>query len=154
MKVAYRISGLVLTLLFGADSFGAGGELGNAFIPFDSKIGEYTLEYPKGWRVIDLSTTTNFSDGEKSFLAVSAGAGNGPNSKEELVESLEKRFPGVIWKEVKLSGLEGLEGQVEGVRTVMFLRSPGDLLTLRFRSGNGPRSDKLLTYMLQSFRAD
>lgn len=130
-----------------------GSELGNSFIPFDSKIGEYSLEYSRLWRLNDLSQTTTFSDQETSFLSVHADR-NGPKTVTELREKLAASQAGVVFEPVTLGGLSGLRGTKDGVTQVHLLRPPGDLLSLRFRSSAGVQSDAVIDHMLKSFRAE
>lgn len=145
-------------MILGGSSFGAGGELGNAFIAFDSKLGEFSLEYPKHWQVNDLSVTANFSENDDaavaSFLAVNASRTGGPESMAELQSHLRKKFPGMDWIPAKLGGLNGLAGEKGDVKMVYLLRAPGDMLSLRFRSTKGESSEHAITHMLRSFRAD
>lgn len=137
-----------------------GGELGNAFISFDSKIGDYSLEYPKKWVFNDLSFTSSFTDGEASsireasFLTVSANREGGPQTMGELRDYVKKSYPDLEWAPAKLAGLSGLESVRGEVRLVYLLRAPGDWLALRYRSAKGEQSEKVITYMLQSFRVE
>ncbi|MGZ3682411.1 MAG: hypothetical protein ACXVCI_01070 [Bdellovibrionota bacterium] len=136
-----------------------GGELGNAFVPFASRIGRYSLEYDKDWRLIDLSSTTNFTEnqpslsGAGSFFTVAVDS-NGARGLPELKERLTKAYPGVAWAGVSISNLSGLEGAANGVRMIYLLRAPSDQISLRLSSTDGARSDEILSKMLTSFRAD
>lgn len=136
-----------------------GSELGNSFVPFDSKIGDYSLEYNKQWRLTDLSQTTSFTDAEASaekasFLSVHADRTGGPATLQELEERLAKSHPEFSWSPVSLSGISGLRAEKGGVVHLQLLRAPYDLLSLRFRSSGGERTDLVLTHMLESFRAE
>ena len=72
----------------------------------------------------------------------------------ELRETLERRFPGVVWSPTSLAGLSGFEGTVNGVRQIHLLRAPGDHVALKMRSAGGEKSDAALDHMLRSFRAE
>jgi hypothetical protein len=135
-----------------------GGELGNAFVPFDSRIGHYSLEYDKDWHINDLSVTTSFAEarpasGAASFFEVSLG-GSGARSLAELSVRLMTARPGVAWSEVTVGGLTGFEATEKGVREIHLLRAAGDELTIRLRSSDGERSDEILSHMLGSFRPE
>jgi len=137
-----------------------GGELGNSFVPFDSKIGDYSLEYNKKWRFNDLSVTANFSDSEAdlstkaSFVAISLNRTGGPQTIGELRDRLAQKHPGLEWADAKLSGLSGLKGEDKGITFVYLLRAPGDMLSLSFRSTGGERTDKVIAHMLESLRVE
>jgi len=137
-----------------------GGELGNAFIPFASVMDGYSLEYNKKWHLNDLSLATNFSDSEArsgapvSFFSVSAIHNPDISTIPQMLEHLELQNPGVKWISTKLAGLRGIESELKGVRTIFLLRGPGDLLSIRFRSTDGERTDNVIQYMLSSFRAE
>src|SRR5690606_3283083 len=119
------LSILGLTVLAAPEGFGAtlggvlgreGSELGNSFVPFDSKIGEYKLEYSKKWRFTDLSQTASFTDSEPassasvSFLSVHTDRTGGPATVNELRERIEKARPSVHWEPFSLAGLSGFRG--------------------------------------------
>lgn len=135
-----------------------GSELGNSFVPFDSKIGDYSLEYSKKWRLTDLSQTTSFTDAEDvgaaSFLSVHSDRTGGPATIAELRERLGKRHPGMDWKAGSFAGFSALTGERAGVVYLEVLRAPGDLLSLRYRSAAQEKSDGVISHMLSSFRAD
>lgn len=137
-----------------------GGELGNSFVPFDSKLGDYSLEYNKKWRFNDLSITTNFSDSEAdpstkaSFVAVSLNRTDGPHTIGELRDRLAQKHPGLVWTAAKLSGLSGLKGEEKGITFVYLLRAPGDMLSLSFRSTGGERTDRVIAHMLETLRVE
>lgn len=135
-----------------------GSELGNSFVPFDSKIGDYSLEYSKKWRLTDLSQTTSFTDadgaGASSFLSVHSDRTGGPASIADLRERLAQRHPGVDWKAGVFSGFSAFTGEMAGVVYVEVLRAPGDLLSLRYRSADQEKSDAVISHMLSSFRAN
>jgi hypothetical protein len=161
MKLAKLIA-LALGLTFTAGearTLAEGGELGNAFVPFASKLGDFSLEYSKKWNCNDLSYTTSFSAPESSpaagsFLSVGTSRGEGPGSLAELREQLEKKHPGVRWGQEKFSGILGLAGERSGIRMLYLLRAPGDLISIRFRASGGERADQIIRHMLESFRAD
>lgn len=137
-----------------------GSELGNSFVPFDSKIGDYSLEYNKRWRLTDLSQTTSFTDSapaaadKASFLTVHADRTGGPATLQELAERLAQRSPGMAWSPVSFSGISGLRADKEGITYLQLLRAPRDLLSIRFRSTEGDRTNAVIGHMLESFRAD
>lgn len=137
-----------------------GSELGNSFIPFDSKIGDYSLEYSKKWRLTDLSQTTSFTDSEPtaadkaSFLSVHADRSGGPATVQELRERLVRSHPDLAWAPVSFAGVSGLKAERAGVTYLQLLRAPRDLLSLRFRSSEGERTDAVIGHMLESFRAE
>jgi hypothetical protein len=137
-----------------------GSELGNSFVPFDSKIGDYSLEYSKKWRLTDLSQTTSFTDGEASgsgatsFLSVHSDRTGGPASIAELRERLAQRHPGMIWQPMAFAGFSALMAEKGGVVHLEVLRAPGDLLSLRYRSADKEKSDAVIAHMLSSFRAE
>jgi hypothetical protein len=135
-----------------------GGELGNAFVPFDSKIGRYSLEYSKDWRVNDLSQSTSFADTKsvsaaESFLAVTVD-GAGARTADELLARLRSTHAGTDWQKVVVGGIGGFTGEENGVRMYYLLRGAGDEVSLRMRSSDGGRSDEILAHMLGSFRVE
>ncbi len=160
---------VLMVALAGGDAFAGGslkildrqgGELGNSFVPFDSKIGDYSLEYKKQWRLNDLSLTANFSDPDAgnpsspSFVALSTKRTGGPQTETELMDQLKVKHPGIEWAKVRVAGLTGLGAEVKGVATVYVLRSPGDLLAISFRSTEGERTDYVISHMLSSLRLE
>ncbi len=139
-----------------------GGELGNAFIPFASKIGHYSLEYSKDWRLNDLSVATSFADpnhtgpfalASPSFFTVEVNT-EAPQSLADLLALLKSLRPNLAWAPYTLNGMNGYVGVERGVRQIYLLRAPGDEITIRLFSADGERSDDILSHMLASFRAE
>jgi hypothetical protein len=134
-----------------------GGEIGNAFVPFESKIGSYSLENGQDWHYNDLSEATNFAENKTStgangsFFTVVAKRNGGPQSMAALGECLRRKHPGFSWNSISLVGATGFESMQDGVRYIYLLRGPGDLVSLRMRSSDGVRSDEVLNHMLSSF---
>jgi hypothetical protein len=138
--------------------FAAGGELGNAYVPFESKIGRYSLEYAKDWRVNDLSETTSFNENASasetaSFFTVEVDSA-GSRSMSELLARLNEQRPDVIWTSVNISGLPGFKGSDNSAQMVYLFRAPGDQLILRMFATDGSRSESVLAHMLQTFRVN
>ncbi len=140
-------------------AFGEGGELGNAFVPFDSKIGGFRLEYEKKWMINDLSGAVSFAEAASEsgelgsyFLVVAPGEG-GPADGPALLQELRKKFPQLVWKSARIDGVDGLESTTpEGQRLIHLLRAPGDLISLRMQAKNGRNSEEVIDHMLSTFR--
>ena len=151
---------IFLLALLGHSAFAArdGGEIGNAFVEFESKIGGYELEYPAEWRRTDLSQVTNFSDTKPSvpekpdFLSVITSQMKGITTSAELLNHLRFFRPEVQWQKTTFAGVEGFQGEIGGVQTLYLLRGPENLLSVRYRANEGERSEKSLRHMLDSFR--
>jgi hypothetical protein len=149
----------VLVAGFSAHAAGAaeGGELGNAFVPFASHIGRYSLEYDRDWHLNDLSSTTNFAQPQPamsaagSYFSVTVNPA-GPASAAELLLYVSMQYPGVDLSGTTVSGLTGLSVNTDGVRRIFLQRAPRDLILIRFRSVDGERSDTVVSHMLNTFK--
>jgi hypothetical protein len=134
-----------------------GGELGNAFVPFASHIGHYSLEYDRDWHLNDLSSTTNFAQTQPasaamgSFFSVTVDPA-GPASAGELLFYVSMQYPGAQLTGTSVAGLSGLSVTVNGVRRIYLQRAPSDLILLRFLSLDGDRSDTVVSHMLSTFK--
>ena len=163
MKLMWIISLLVpvvIVVLSAAErpARAEGGELGNAFVPFDSRIGHFTLEYSKDWRVNDLSEATSFDEntsaaGLPSFFTVEVDSA-GATSLSDLGAKLRTLRPDINWASATVGGLAGFGGFDHQIKLIYLLRAPGDQLNLRMRSTDGARSEEILSHMLGTFRAE
>ena len=150
---------LLLGLLLGSvrASAAEGGELGNAFVPFASYIGRFSLEYNRDWHFNDLATTTNFAPPQPggaaaaTFFSVSVDPA-GPATMAELLRYVSTRYPGASVEGADVAGLSGLAVTTSGVRRIFLQRAPSDLISIRFRSVDGERSDAVLSHMLATFK--
>lgn len=151
---------IFLFVLLAPATFAAkdGGEIGNAFVEFESKLGGYELEYPASWRRTDLSQVTNFADSNPSvpekpdFFSVITSRMKGITTSAELLSHLRFFRPEVQWQKTTFAGIEGFQGEISGVQTLYLLRGPESLLSVRYRANEGERSEKSLRHMLDSFR--
>lgn len=150
---------LFLGLLVSSTSFAReGGEIGNAFVAFESHLGGFTIDYPADWNRSDLSQVTNFYDPnaddtkKQDFLSVITDHMNGIQAEADLSHYLRFFRPEVQWASVTFAGLNGLKGEVDGVQVLYLLRGPENLLSVRYRANESERSEKLVLHMLESFR--
>lgn len=134
-----------------------GGEIGNAYVPFQSLIGDYSLEYPAGWQKNDLSQLTSFADvkpagATPSFLSVLTDRFPGMNTLDDLARHLRFFRADALWVPYELAGVRGFVAEVGDLKLVYLLRQAEDVIAIRYRSTDGERSDKALAHMLGSFR--
>jgi hypothetical protein len=149
-----------LSLLFlGSNSYARdGGEIGNAFVAFESQLGGFRIEYPAEWNRSDLSQVVNFYDpksggpGKQSFLSVLTDQMAGIHTDADLSRHLHFFRPEVQWTKTSFAGLNGFRGEVDGVQVLYLLRAEENLLSVRYRANEGERSEKLVLHMLESFR--
>lgn len=143
---------------FAADFSIEGGEIGNAFLPYHSQIGRYSIEYPASWRYFDLSTATSFSDPaaaspeEASFFSVLADRFPGIRTMPELKQHLAFFHPGEVWSEAEVAGLPGFRNS-GSPRIYYLFRGSEDLLSIRYRAAHAEHEAGLLQ-MLQSLKVE
>lgn len=153
----------LLLLLWLPGAFGAGlkldgGEIGNAFVPYSSPLGRYSLEYPSGWQYFDLVTTTSFSDpkasspDQASFFSVLADRFAGIRTMRELKQHLSFFHPDEKWEEVELAGLSGFQNS-RTPKVLYLFRNSEDLLSIRYRAESAG-DEALLHQMLQSLKVE
>jgi hypothetical protein len=135
-----------------------GGEIGNAFVPFESMLGGFKLEYPKTWKYFDLNNTVNFTDpgapmDKASFFSVLTGNFPGIADIAGLRRHLEFFQPDEKWEYVEIGGLKGFQNKGE-VRVVYLFRGKEDLVSLRARSSDGASSDAVLRHMFESLKVE
>lgn len=152
------VSCLLLSLLLARPAPALnGGEIGNAFVPFESGIGRYRLEYPKSWNHSDLSQLTSFYDPESelskpNFLSVLTENMKGIATEADLFRYLRFFRPEVRWERADFAGLKGYRGLVEGSQLLYLLRGPEDLVSVRYRASEGSKSEDNVRHMLNSFQ--
>lgn len=146
----------LFSLLAGTIAHGKGGEIGNAFIDFQSRIGGFEIQYPAQWRAMDLSQTVSFAEageGAKanySFLAITGERKAEVVSIALLGDLLAERKPHLSWRETSLRFWRGFEAEEGGVRFVSLLLGEGQLMHFRFRAHSHTQDD--MRYMLESFQ--
>jgi hypothetical protein len=135
-----------------------GGEIGNAFVPFESKIAAFAIEYPHDWQRSDLSQLINFYDPKEDapekndFLSVMTSQIKGVSSENDLLQHLRASLPDARWEKTEFAGLNGFRSEVGGVQVAYLLREPEILLSIRYRAKNSEKSEELVAHMLGSFR--
>lgn len=154
---------LLLILLWMPATFGTslkldGGEIGNAFVPYDSQLGRYSIEYPANWQYFDLETTTSFSDPtaqtpeRASFFSVLADRFAGIRSMGELKQHLAFFHPDEVWSEAEVAGLSGFQNN-RSPHILYLFRGSEDLLSIRYRAAQSA-DEALLRQMLQSLKVE
>ena len=151
---------LGILLLLGSSSLthAAGGEIGNAFVRFDSRIGHFTVEYADNWRVNDLSDATSFNEtsptsSEASFFAVEVESGVAEDLPG-LGARIKELRPDVTWTPTTVGGVPGFRGADKTAQMIYLFRGPNDQLLLRMRATDGTKSEQVLSHMLETFRTD
>lgn len=133
-----------------------GGEIGNAFVPFENVLGGYRLEYPKDWTRIDIAAVTSFTekadDSRAGFLSVLSDRFEGVKTQADLQRFVSFFHPKLTWQRVTLQGLDGLEALDGDNRIIYLVRKEEHLVSLRYPESAGEKARAEIAGMLQSLR--
>lgn len=135
-----------------------GGEIGNAFVPYENILGRYSLQYPQGWQYFDLGPTTSFSDpggdpaGDGTFFSLLADRFPGIRTMGELEQHIRFFHPDETWVEATLAGLPGFRNSRSPAIFYLF-RGSEDLLSVRFRADK-PLDEARVQEMLRSLKVE
>ncbi len=132
-----------------------GGEIGNAFVPFESAEGDYRLEYPMHWKHEQEGATTVFVDpmakqaDKASRFLVRPEAAPGIVDLEALRLRLAEIYSGP-GQEIEVNGAKGFLWTVKRDRIIHLLRASEEVVTVHLRHAEeefGPTA-----YMLETLR--
>lgn len=147
---------LGLLLLSSVAQAREGGEIGNAFVPFENFLGGYRIEYPKSWTRLDIAAVTSFQekaeDPRAGFLSVLSDRFEGVKTQADLHRFVTFFHPGLQWQRITLQGLEGLEALDGDNRIIYLVRKKEQLVSLRYPESAGEKARAEIAAMVNSLR--
>lgn len=143
-------------ILAATSAWSTGGELGNAFKVYNNFLSEYSIQYPDTWTYLDFGQSVSFAEKAKSTLAESASLTimdkrfPGVMTIKDLLEHIQFFHPAQKWEPVRISTREGFRASTDRGGIIYLLKSPEQVLSIRFDSAKSDQEQQKIELMLNS----
>lgn len=164
-----RSVAMVVGVLWTISSAFGGAEIGNAYKAYFNGIGRYAIAYPESWAYIEMNDSISFFDGSRGgsrdgtldglkdkksnpYLAVREKTFPNVNTVPALLDQIRFFHPGEVWIPIAIGGRFGFQTNTQNEGVIYLLKSPEQVLSLRFDSVNKEGAIEKIQVMLNSLQ--